>query len=401
MSASAHQDIIKELCEFEHVRIHRQCGACGFLFDVGDPLVALLHTGDPVACCKVLDAMDFPVGACGKIRQNRLFCSFPPCSRCEKAGETATIHVDCFNLYMKRAFHTDRLHRLWSYSLAKYPWPGCPALLLPSRLEAERVSSLTADIYNMERLASLPNEIATSIWNFVGQHCLLRFSTVLEAAEYLFHKASDQPTSVPLAMIEAWHRGSHPIIGTVGSNRPIKLAIDSRGIARIARPTAPVQESRSQFTLYTTIEANRNLMINFRFGISRLAPTPRPEQLQVTDIPNLSKLKRIHFPYQASTKRLTSINLASCSGITFFLATSDLLAIHAHTRTSPSAEVTFAQLPPTHQREVQWFHVPNLAEDKISAFGVQLRVLYDRRLRLNTRSHCQGNVTGVRCLYSG
>ncbi|OBR09202.1 hypothetical protein CH63R_07967 [Colletotrichum higginsianum IMI 349063] len=283
MSVSANQADPRER-ELEHVRIHRQCGACGFLFDVGDRLVA-------------------------------------------------------------------------------------------------------PDRYNLRRLASLPNEVATIIWNFLGHHSLLRFSAVLEAIDYL-STASDEPTSVPIARIEVWHRGSQPITSTVGSNCPIELTIDSKGIARIARLASSVQESWSRFTVYTTVDAGQNLTVDFRFGISRLASPCGPNQLQITDIPNLSKFKWFYFPFQASTTRLASIDLVSCSGITFFLLASDLLAVHAHTQASPSAEVTFARLSPTIRSQVQWFYVPNPTADKISAFGVRLAALPNGRLLLNSRSYC-------------
>ena len=123
------------------------------------------------------------------IRDNRVFCRHSHCKRCSAAEETATIHVDCFNLYIMRTKHRpDRLHRLWTLSLTRYPWPRSPALLLPlvpSVAVINRANNHARNTYNLHMPLGLPQEIITMIWGYLSQNDLLRLSCVLETIDFL------------------------------------------------------------------------------------------------------------------------------------------------------------------------------------------------------------------------
>ncbi|KAK0111437.1 hypothetical protein ONS95_001797 [Cadophora gregata] len=266
------------------------------------------------------------------------------------------------------------MHRLWSASLGRYPWPGSPALLLPPKPETDRASRLAADIYSLNELRRLPSEITTMIWTLLGQHDLLRFSTVLELVVFLSHTEFDDSISIPLHQVEVWRRGSVPVTRKDKSNSLIELTIDSRGIVYIERLKSSAHKRRSDFIVYTTIKPSQNLTIEFQFGIGRLAPIVGPGRLQITDTPNLANVTCFRFPSQAPDIRLATIDLNSCSGITFFMTKSYTHAIHAHTQATPFAELTFARLTPSIHPFVRWLYVPNPPADKISAFGVRLKI---------------------------
>lgn len=228
------------------------------------PIVRVL-----VTCCVALDALVFPTAGYGNIRQNTLFCRFPHCKRCATAGETATIHIDCFYLYTRRATSPNKLYRLWFASLGRYPWPSSPALLLPSKLESARASHLAADIYGLKRLAGLPREISTMVWNLLGSNDLLRLSAVLEIVDFLSQSRTDfdKSISIPLHRIQAWRRGSSPIISTDISHSLIELTIDSKGIKSIERLSSLTYKPRSQYIVYMVIRANQNLILNFQVSL--------------------------------------------------------------------------------------------------------------------------------------
>ncbi|KAI3530631.1 hypothetical protein CABS03_15150 [Colletotrichum abscissum] len=253
---------------FQHVRIHRQCGACGFLFGIGDHLVA-------------------------------------PHS-------------------------------------------------------------------HLRKLAKLPPELTTMIWGYLGQHALLRLCCVLETIDFAHRKGLDTPLLGPLRQVQFWQRGKLPIIATSGLSKPLQMTIDSRGIRCIERSGCSTAQLRSTFDLYTTVDAENDFTISFQFGVGRLATPPRPATLQLTDTPNLSPKAGFQFPSPKHGDRLATVDLDHCSGITFFLLKRDLLAIHAHTPTAPTADTTFAQIESTIQPSLSWFYVPNPPRDKISALGVRI-----------------------------
>ncbi|KAH7333427.1 hypothetical protein BKA65DRAFT_44779 [Rhexocercosporidium sp. MPI-PUGE-AT-0058] len=159
----------------------------------------------------------------------------------------------------------------------------------------------------------------------------------------------------------------------------------------IERLKSLAHQPRSDFIVYTTIRSNQSLSIKFQFGVSRLAPVVRPGRLQITDIPNLVNLTCFRFPAsaqaQAPDARLAIIDLASCSGITFFMTEYYTHAMHAHTQAAPFAEATFARLSPSIHHCIRWVYVPNPPADKISAFGVRLKVNSKGQLLPNNFSY--------------
>ncbi|TQN67269.1 hypothetical protein CSHISOI_08049 [Colletotrichum shisoi] len=211
------------------------------------------------------------------------------------------------------------------------------------------------------------------IWTHSGQHDLLRLSAVLEMVDNLSQIDFDELISTPLHQVEVWHRGSRPIISKADPSCLVEVTIDSRGISHIERLRRPAGRPRSHYFVYTIIKAKQNVAVDFQFGLGRIASIGQTK-LQITDAPKLAELTCFRFPSRAPGIRLATVDLASCWGITFFMTQSSTLAIHAHTQATPFAETTFGRLPPSTQAFVRWVYVPNPSADKISAFGVQLKV---------------------------
>ncbi|KAG7038377.1 hypothetical protein JMJ78_0000913 [Colletotrichum scovillei] len=395
----------QDRASFQHVRIHRQCGACGFLFGIGDHLVALRASSTRIVA---LDASTFAATGMPQIRDPYRFCRHPHCEMCSAAAETATVHRDCFNLYSSRTELPDKLSRLLMYSLARYPWPQSTALLLPPIADITRASkhATTHAIANfhLRKLAKLPTELITMISGYLGQHALLRLCCVLETIDFAYRKDVDTPLSRPLRQVQFWQRGKLPVTATTGSSKPLQMTIDSRGIKCIERSGCLTAQLRSTFDLYATVSADNDLTISFqvsvgyvssgrflsyvpsKFGVGRLATPRRPAKLQLTDTPNLSPEAGFQFPSPKHGGRLTTIDLDHCSGITFFLSKRVLLAIHAHTPMAPTADTTFAKVESMIQPFLSWFYVPNPPRDKISAFGVRIGT-EQGELQLNQRTY--------------
>lgn len=328
-----------------HVRIHRQCGACGFWFDFKDSIVAskqtpaltpiplssvgnsrltrssssskVVHDGSSAASCCTAFFSEWLSGLsrCDPSRPVD-FCWFPDsrpdCTECVEGGETATLHLDCFNLYIENAKGPNRLHQMRAYSLARSPWPESPALLLPPKLEIDLASRLAADVCNIKRLADLPFELQELIWSFLGPpsllrsstafktaniplafahldefqelahvqeitrsflgpHSLLRFSAVMAAVNSLSLADSDNPVTVPLGTVQFWQRGCRPQLSTPPPDSRIELTIDPNGIESIRRLAASEEGSlkrRTSCTVYSTALPEQNLAIKFHVSDS-------------------------------------------------------------------------------------------------------------------------------------
>lgn len=213
-----------------------------------------------------LNASKFLAAGEPHIRDNRVFCRHLHCKRCSKAKETATIHTDCFKLYIARTKdRLDRLRQLWTLSLARYPWPESPALLLPSVPSVEVMNRANSSAgKTFDSLIRLPQDIITMIWGYLSENDWLRLSYVLETIDFLEHTNQHKALSVPLHHVHSWHRGKEPVIKTTLPRSSIEMTIDSKGIKSIQRSRCSASESRPPFILYITIGVSYNLSIKFQ-----------------------------------------------------------------------------------------------------------------------------------------
>ena len=100
----------------------------------------------------------------------------------------------------------------------------------------------------------------------------------------------------------------------------------------------------------------------------------RTTSLQIRDIPYTIPTP-CHIPppstFDLSSALISTIDFATCTGITFFISSGTTFAIHAHTPSAPLAQDTFHRLHPPAQTAAVWVHVPLARADTIVALGLQ------------------------------
>ncbi|KAH7328149.1 hypothetical protein B0I35DRAFT_472895 [Stachybotrys elegans] len=362
-----------------HIHLRDQCGLCGVLLIPGDYFVVLYAGRDQTLAGYVAfpNYLHYPE-QCSKV----FFCRQPISRKCADRRESATLHTDCYNLYMQHAKSPDKASRLYTFASWNHPWPKCaPLLLSPLPFNLERASHLAAQVCSIPGLTTLPPEVSQMIWDWATPTVLLRFCAVLDAVDFLDHAPSHSRAFMPLATIHHWERGSFPVDFKAPDDSDFRITIDSRGIRRIDRLETgqpnPVQRKGSDI-VYAIAKASQPIRVLFHLGLARLALDNT--QLQLWDIPTPLQLPEIHaldmVPGAASllpSARIATIDLETCTGITFFVCGGHVSGMHAHTSFAPSAQDTFHRFSAFFKASYVWVYVPLPRADAITAFGVLYR----------------------------
>ncbi len=97
-----------------------------------------------------------------------------------------------------------------------------------------------------------------------------------------------------------------------------------------------------------------------------------PGALYVWNVPIPPPLGQCRFlpPSLPVSGRLHAVELAGCTGITFFMR-GGTYAVHGHTRAAPSAERTYHRLERRRREPVAWVYVPLPQEDRLLSFGIR------------------------------
>lgn len=98
--------------------------------------------------------------------------------------------------------------------------------------------------------------------------------------------------------------------------------------------------------------------------------------LQLSDVP-ISMTELSPVPGDGLAARLGTVDFATCTGVTFFIAKGAIYALHAHTSVLPYATSTFYRLPELLQMEVMWIYVPISPTDEVLGFGIVNGVFED------------------------
>lgn len=221
-----------------HTQIHRQCGVCHQTIQLAEYMVSLFSFNGKV---EVNDA-EFVTshGYCQMGRCRSVFyCKVPTCRLCPASGETATLHTDCFNLFMKRSTGTtrDKLSRLWVASVATRPWRKCPPLHLPFKNSPKQICE-TLQIWDIPTIERLPVELQHLIFYYTASHISWRYAVVLEQVDNLSRMERESSTiSLRLSDIRSWFRGSSPLVESECDPEAslVRVTIDSSGIKEIIR----------------------------------------------------------------------------------------------------------------------------------------------------------------------
>lgn len=96
--------------------------------------------------------------------------------------------------------------------------------------------------------------------------------------------------------------------------------------------------------------------------------------LQIWDTPIPPDMRKCVIRPQAIANfmRFHTINLAVTTGITFFFRGGNLLLVHAHTKSEPSAGSTIERFPVWFRQSFTWIYVPLPTVDTLDSFGQQI-----------------------------
>ncbi len=112
-----------------------------------------------------------------------------------------------------------------------------------------------------------------------------------------------------------------------------------------------------------------------QFGLGRLYPQRGIRSLRCWDTPGPPVLPDHQFStdLQPICTRLGTIETQNSFGITFFISSGTIAAIHAHTVQAPSAYSCFQRLNPVKKKWVAWIFVP--IRGGIEKFGFRTPLL--------------------------
>lgn len=277
----------------------------------------------------------------------------------------------------------DKMDRLFTAATWRYPWKNVPAMKLEPSLDLDggRSLDLAAEICGMPNLLNLPFELAEMVRDFARPSTLWRFASVLNLVASLSVDPFSTMESIPLSDISSWERGSAPTTSPAGNDPVIRLTIDSRGLRMIERlPEMPnPAEFRTDSFAYAVEHEQvfKGVTADFSLGFGHLNMPEGPAQLKLWDRPCPPPLEEsliYHTPVARKSLSLNTVDMDSCSGLTFFMTSKDTFAIHAHTRSRPTAHSTFERLSPRHQEVAAWVYVPFAPSDRVEGFGVRRSV---------------------------
>lgn len=130
-------------------------------------------------------------------------------------------------------------------------------------------------------------------------------------------------------------------------------------------------KSVSQYLQFVYGEVLTDYYHQYPFARLRFAGTPK--HFRIWDTPSPPQWEKCvidtRYDYTRARGHLATIDTRTSSGLTFFVASGLVWAIHSHTRKEPSAQCTFSTLQSRQQSIVQWVHVPLCIKDTISTFG--------------------------------
>ncbi|KAM3507244.1 hypothetical protein MY10362_001908 [Beauveria mimosiformis] len=221
-----------------HTQIHRRCGACQMPFRQYDRMLAITRRGGRL---QIYDAQTATARPFAKqwYKVKATFCKLLGCSACQMSDESATVHVDCFKLFVKECTAPDKIHRLWLASIVMDPWLQCRDTALPYNFQ-ERMSSEDASrAWGMPLAARLPPEICLVILGKTRDTLFTKYIAVMSRARELSQAASPSqpPVSMSLNDIRYWFRGMAWPMQTAEQTEDhlIRITVDSSGIQRIER----------------------------------------------------------------------------------------------------------------------------------------------------------------------
>lgn len=191
-------------------------------------------------------------GMIGMFVSGWFLCRRPDCVQCLKCPEVATIHHDCFKVFLQRymtakstmkmtATTVDPMDSLWRFAAWRVPWKHAPPLLLAEdspRVSQQHTLEVVSSRYSMPQLSKIPPELVLMIKKHSEEALLWRITAAMDLADRIIDTPLATLLRVPVSEITSWHRGGALILAQddAASSVPIlRLAIDSRGIRSVER----------------------------------------------------------------------------------------------------------------------------------------------------------------------
>ncbi|KAJ3475396.1 hypothetical protein NLG97_g9475 [Lecanicillium saksenae] len=350
-----------------HTQIHRRCGACQMPFQLYERMIAITRRGGKLQIYDAQVATARPI-AKQWYKVKATFCKLLGCSMCQKSDESATVHIECFKLFMQECTAPDKIHRLWLASIVMDPWLQCRDTGLPYNFHERMSSEDAARAWNIPLVARLPPEICLLILGQTRDSLFTKYIAVMSRAREL--SASNCPRQPPVNMalcdIKYWTRGMAWPIQMPEENEDdiIRITIDSSGIQRIERLDKIGDPMYSTYLrkLYVVEESYKLESVKTEiFGGHCRLTVPDDVNLKLWDNPMPFKLyASLRLPPDHSFTRFSSIDTAACFGLTFFFHVGHVVAVHPHLNNiwDRDARRTFESLPIMQQKAVLWIYVP-------------------------------------------
>lgn len=227
--------------------------------------------------CQVVDATTFPMAIYCNQRHGTqwIFCQFPKCSKCSAEQESATVHRDCFQIFLRETAAHEHItsYNLWHAAHARYPWRGFwPLPQTTIGPKAADLAMLHATASWHMPLDALPYELSLMICENLRYSAFWRYILAKEFTRNLIANAdiSSAPTTT-LSRVKSWKRGSLPDIGELeaAENAFLRLTTDALGLCEIERLAGMPEKStqRSESYAYVVDRAERLGQITVSFKV--------------------------------------------------------------------------------------------------------------------------------------
>lgn len=188
----------------------------------------------------------------------------------------ATIHAECFNVFVHKCQIENKLERLALSTAWREPWRAAPSLGLRPRLAIKKAMHLAADLCNMPILRSLPDEIGELIRSLSESAPFWRYASVMDLVDRVSTTNDEESgtlTSHRVSDICSWNRGLPPVISCsshpVPGNTLFRITIDSSGINSIEKlqqdlPSSSTGRSDTFAYIVENKTALRGVMVDFQ-----------------------------------------------------------------------------------------------------------------------------------------
>ncbi|PKK51050.1 hypothetical protein CI102_2945 [Trichoderma harzianum] len=259
--------------------------------------------------------------------------------------EFCAMHLGCYQIVQQVGHVADEesLNRLWILTAWKNPWRGMERLRLSNDIIDDEVLEKTARFGGIPLLCSLPREIIHMIKRYSEDSVFWRCMMAIRLAAWISRTSPQPVRAMPLRSVFSWERnGELRRIEPLSPPLPvIKLTIDCEGIRKMERlPTRPQYSgrwSRPAKHLAYIVEDEASLegvKVQLKDGRFRLK---LPRQLRNVRLhvwnsptpPNLS-LCMVYPKKIMPIQRFNVVELSEIRGITFYLNTTVVLAMHIH-----------------------------------------------------------------------